>query len=67
MLDFVKHPSGKAQASSGKHDDLVISSAIARYVGLSYDMKIRVKKRNSETLSRFFTLESQEKNNYMEW
>ena len=44
MLDFVKHPTGKAQASSGKHDDLVISSAIARYVGLSYDMQIRVKK-----------------------
>ena len=67
MLDFVKHPSGKAQASSGKHDDLVISSAIARYVGLSYETQIKVKKRNQDTLSRFFTLDSQEKNSYMEW
>ena len=67
MLDFIKYPSGKAQASAGKHDDLVISSAIARYMGLSYETQIRVKKRNLNTLSRFFTLEIQEKNSYMEW
>ena len=67
MLDFAKSPSGKAQAVSGKHDDLVISSAIARYIGLGYDCQLRVKKQIYDTLPRNFTLEPKENNSYMEW
>ena len=33
MLSFVKHPNGKESAQEGKHDDLVMATCIAHFVG----------------------------------
>ncbi|MBQ9743575.1 MAG: hypothetical protein IJW19_00440 [Clostridia bacterium] len=68
MVDFVRHPSGKPQASQGKHDDLVMASAIARYVALGYDNTVICRQERVNPLARMFNVEGEEnKNTYMEW
>ena len=67
MLDFVKHPSGKAQAVSGRHDDLVISSAIARYVAESCDNTMKVVTRYRDLVAELFSPEADGNNTYLEW
>ena len=67
MVDFIRHPSGKPQAAQGKHDDLVMASAIGRYVALGWQNTVILKQIRANPLTRMFNLSSGEKNNFMEW
>ena len=68
MVNFVRHPGGKPQAAEGKHDDLVMASAIARYVALSYSNTETVRRADSYSLKSSFSLDTERnENTFMEW
>ena len=68
MLDFIKHPSGRAEAASGKHDDLVMASAIARYVSQSFKSSLTVYRKDTFSLKNSFRMgDTDQEKTYMEW
>ena len=68
MLDFIKHPSGRAEAASGKHDDLVMASAIARYVAADHKSSLTVYKKDFFSIKNAFKMEdTDQEKTYMEW
>jgi len=68
MVSFVRHPDGKPRAAEGKHDDLVMASAIARYVALTYTNTPTVRQVGASVLKSSFSLDTgASENNYMEW
>ena len=68
MVNFIRHPSGKPQAAEGKHDDLVMASAIARYVALTYPSCERMEAVKGNILKSSFSLnEAESENTFMEW
>ncbi len=68
MLSFTRCENGKLQGAGGVHDDLVIASAIAHYVGLGYDNSIRKEDIFGGSLERLFRLtENNTNTDYMEW
>lgn len=69
MLTFVKNESGKVEAMVGKHDDLVMASAIAHYVSISQGDFTTIKEEVEERdiLKDFFGTEKREEGEYIEW
>lgn len=68
MTTFIKRDDGKAAAADGAHDDLVISSAIARYISLEYDHELKVVNENSDILKQFYENSSFEnQDGYIDW
>jgi phage terminase large subunit len=57
MLTFVRNEKGKAVAQEGKHDDLIISLAIAHKAREQQSMKVRIpskpKQRNVDTITGY--------------
>lgn len=68
MTTFIKRDDGKAAAADGAHDDLVMASAIARYISLEYDHELKVVNENSDILKQFYENSSFEnQDGYIDW
>lgn len=68
MTTFIKRDDGKQAAADGAHDDLVMASAIARYISLEYDHELKVVNENSDILKQFYENSSFEnQDNYIDW
>jgi len=68
MLSFTRCENGKLQGAGGVHDDLVIASAIAHYVGLSYESSVIRENACEVSLNRMFNLtEKNTDTSFMEW
>lgn len=66
MTTFIKRDDGKSAAADGAHDDLVMASAIAHYIGQDYTHKLIDKSEKFDATHEFFNVESNE-NVYIEW
>ena len=68
MTTFIKRDDGKQAASDGAHDDLVMASAIARYIALEYDHEIRVVNENRDILKQFYENDfTENQDDYINW
>ena len=67
LTTFVKHSDGRASASSGSHDDLVMASAIAHYVGENYPRFMVTIDTGSSILENSFTQTATQTNQILEW
>lgn len=67
LTTFVRHHDGKPAACHGSHDDLVMASAIARYVGERYTSNMEIVDTGSSFLEKHFTHKVQQSNEIMEW
>lgn len=67
MASFVKNSNGKPCAVEGSHDDLVMASAIARYISIGYTHKEMVKDTSNEFIKENFLSPTLQKETYMEW
>lgn len=74
MLTFIKNARGRAEAQTGYHDDLVMATAIARYIKLSRSPKwTEVKANDSDVLVKLGFKTAEKKNGrilpkgYVEW
>ena len=66
MTTFIKRDDGRSGACDGAHDDLVIASAIARYVSIDYDHNIIIIDTSEDFLEKNFSSLSPN-NTFMEW
>ena len=66
MTTFIKRNDGKSGACDGAHDDLVISSAIARYISIDYEHNIMIIDTSKDILEKEFSFSIPE-NSFMEW
>ena len=66
MTTFIKRSDGKCSASNGAHDDLVMATAIARFVALDYEHNMEIIDTSLSFLSSNFSQASQ-KETYLEW
>ena len=66
MSTFVKNEDGRASAISGAHDDLVMASAIARFVAIDYDHGFIRDYNGSAPLPKELSLPLQN-NSFLEW
>ena len=66
MTTFIKRDDGKCAACDGAHDDLVMASAIARYIGIDYEHNIVDTDTGSDFLSKHFS-DSLQKDTFLEW
>lgn len=66
MLTFTKRDDGKLCASGGAHDDLVMASAIAHFIGSDYSHNMEITDLDGDFLSSNFLRDSQ-KDTYLEW
>lgn len=67
MTTFIKRDDGKQAASNGAHDDLVMASAIAHYIGIDYEHQITTIKNNFDALNEFFNTDFNSENNFVDW
>lgn len=71
MLSFIKHDNGKESAMDGKHDDLVMASAIAHYIGKQGSFvwsKGEHQTTFDEEFTKSFNLETKKQTGgYIEW
>lgn len=66
MTTFIKRNDGRSAACDGAHDDLVMSSAIARYIGIDYDHNIGIIDTSLDFLDKNFSSLTAN-NSFMEW
>ena len=66
MTTFIKHEDGKVSACNGAHDDLVMASAIAHYIGNDYEHNMLKIDTSSDFLTSNFSI-SQKNDTYLEW
>ncbi|MBO5339233.1 MAG: hypothetical protein J6A96_05990 [Clostridia bacterium] len=67
MSTFIKGRNMRGEGASGTHDDLVMASAIAHFIGIDYTHSfIIIDKSNDFIKSNFSSLPLQEEN-YLEW
>ena len=66
MTTFVKRDDGKSAAADGAHDDLVMASAIAHYIGQDYKHEMIDKEQEYDALKRNFHVQEAE-DTYIEW
>ena len=66
MTTFIKRDDGRSAACDGAHDDLVMASAIARYVSIDYDHNIIIIDTSEDFLEKNFSSLSSN-NTFMEW
>lgn len=67
MTTFIKRDDGKQVASNGAHDDLVMASAIAHYIGIDYEHQITTIKNDFDALNEFFNTDFNSENNFVDW
>jgi len=67
MTTFVKRSDGRTAAVDGAHDDLVMASAIARYIAQYYDHTYKRVDTYKDFLSKHFSSLPLQEENYMEW
>lgn len=67
MTTFIKRDDGKQAATDGAHDDLVMASAIAHYIGIDYEHQIKVVENEFDALKEFFNTDFGEENSFVEW
>ncbi len=67
MTTFIRHDNGKKAAAIGAHDDLVIASAIARFVANDYTHEITVNAKYFVNLNEIFGGEEHPEGGYIEW
>ena len=66
MTTFIKRDDGRSAACDGAHDDLVLASAIARYVSIDYEHNIIIIDTSQDFLEKNFSSLPQNKS-FMEW
>ena len=66
MTTFIRRDDGKTGACNGAHDDLVMASAIARYVAIDYEHNIKKIDTGNDFLSKNFSSPLQNES-YLEW
>ncbi len=67
MTTFVKRSDGRTAAIDGAHDDLVMASAIARFIALDYTHEYKKEDSHQDFLSKHFSSLPLQEENYMEW
>lgn len=67
MSTFIKRSDGKAAAANGAHDDLVMASAIARFISLDYRQAPQYFDSENDFISKNFSKIPLQEENYMEW
>ena len=67
LASFVRDENGRCEAAGGGHDDLVIASAIARYVGSKHTHEMEIIDTGSSFLDKLFANCHTETNQFMEW
>lgn len=67
MSTFIRHLDGKIAAANGSHDDLVMASAIARFIGIDYSHKIEIIDTGCSFLDKNFTNFPLQEEIFMEW
>lgn len=66
MTTFIRRDDGKLAAADGAHDDLVMASAIAHYIGQDYTYDFIDKSEEFDALTAFFSSEN-ESGAYIDW
>jgi len=67
MTTFIKRADGKHAASDGAHDDLVMASAIAHYIGIDYEHQIKTVDNEFDALKEFFNTDFGAENDFISW
>ena len=67
MSTFIKGRDMRAEGAPGTHDDLVMASAIARYVGIDYLHVPKIVDKSNDFLKSHFSPISLQEETYMEW
>ncbi len=67
MSTFIKGKDMRGEGASGTHDDLVMASAIAHFIGVDYTHNIKIVDKSNDFLKSNFTPISLQEENYMEW
>ncbi|MBQ4585101.1 MAG: hypothetical protein IJA82_02705 [Clostridia bacterium] len=67
MTTFIKRADGRrAAAADGTHDDLVMASAIAHFIGIDYEHQIKTIDEGFDVLAQFYN-DTDTGNSYVEW
>lgn len=67
MTTFIKHSDGKSAGANGSHDDLVMASAIAHFIGIDYSHKIEIIDTGYDVLSKSFNFQALQEESILEW
>ena len=67
LSSFVRGVGGKTGAASGSHDDLVMASAIAHFIGRDYTHKMEIIDTGVDVLAQFYKNSQEQANKFMEW
>ena len=67
MSTFIKGKDMRPEGAPGTHDDLVMASAIARYVGIDYLHSPKIVDKSNDFLKSHFSPISLQEETYMEW
>lgn len=67
MTTFIKRADGKHAASDGAHDDLVMASAIAHYIGIDYEHQIKDVGNEFDALKEFFNTDIDVGGEFIDW
>lgn len=67
MTTFIKRDDGKWAAADGAHDDLVMASAIARFIGIDYPHEEQIVDTARTFLEKSFSLPTLQEETFMEW
>ena len=67
MCSFIRHSNGKCAGARGSHDDLVIASAIAHYIGQYYRHETEIIDTGSSVFEKSFTHSSPQDYQILEW
>ena len=67
LSSFVRGVGGKTGAAKGSHDDLVMASAIAHYIGIDYSHKMEIIDTGEDILTQFYKNPQEQDNKFMEW
>ena len=67
LSSFVRYAGGRTGAASGSHDDLVMASAIAHYIGRDYTHKMEIIDTGVDVLAQFYKNQEEQTIKFMEW
>lgn len=67
MTTFVRRRDGRVGACDGAHDDLVMATAIARFISIEYEHSIIRHDSSMEIINSSFSSSSNQNDTFMEW
>ncbi|MBQ7353388.1 MAG: hypothetical protein IJW54_05220 [Clostridia bacterium] len=67
MSTFIKHSDGKSAGANGSHDDLVLASAIAHFIGIDYSHKTEIIDTGYDILANSFHHDVLQEEAILEW